>query len=113
MRPILFIDRDGTIISETEDEFVDQIEKLHFLPDVLYYLRKIQQESHFLLVLVSNQDGLGTEGHQEKRFYPIHNLIMRTLSLKVFISIRYILMNIMKVPIMKIENQRSVCCLLI
>ena len=80
MRPILFIDRDGTIVSETEDEFVDQIEKLHFLPDVLYYLRKIQQESHFLLVLVSNQDGLGTEGHQEKRFYPIHNLIMRTLS---------------------------------
>ena len=79
MRPILFIDRDGTIVSETEDEFVDQIEKLHFLPDVLYYLRKIQQESHFLLVLVSNQDGLGTEGHQEKRFYPIHNLIMRTL----------------------------------
>ena len=80
MRPILFIDRDGTIVSETEDEFVDQIEKVHFLPDVLYYLRKIQQESHFLLVLVSNQDGLGTEGHQEKRFYPIHNLIMRTLS---------------------------------
>ena len=80
MRPILFIDRDGTIVSETEDEFVDQIEKLHFLPDVLYYLRKIQQESHFLLVLVSNQDGLGTEGHQEKRFYPIHNLIMRTLT---------------------------------
>ena len=80
MRPILFIDRDGTIVSETEDEFVDQIEKLHFLPDVLYYLRKIQQESHFLLVLVSNQDGLGTESHQEKRFYPIHNLIMRTLT---------------------------------
>ena len=80
MRPILFIDRDGTIVSETNDGFVDQIEKLIFLPDVLYYLRKIQHESQFLLVLVSNQDGLGTEGHQESRFYPIHNFIMRTLT---------------------------------
>ena len=44
MRPILFIDRDGTIVSETEDEFVDKIEKTHFLDDVLYYLRKIQKE---------------------------------------------------------------------
>ena len=40
MKPILFIDRDGTIVSETNDGFVDQIEKLIFLPDVLYYLRK-------------------------------------------------------------------------
>ena len=80
MRPILFIDRDGTIVSETNDGFVDQIEKLIFLPGVLYYLRKIQEESQFLMVLVSNQDGLGTDGHQESRFYPIHNFIMRTLT---------------------------------
>ena len=79
MRPILFIDRDGTIVSETNDGFVDQVEKLNFLPDVFYYLRKIQQESEFLLVLVSNQDGLGTDGYHESRFYPIHNFIMRTL----------------------------------
>ena len=44
MRPILFIDRDGTLVAETADEFVDKIEKISFLPEVLYYLRKIQKE---------------------------------------------------------------------
>jgi len=47
MKPILFIDRDGTIISETEDEKIEKIEKLVFLPEVLYYLRKIAQEGDF------------------------------------------------------------------
>ena len=66
MRPILFIDRDGTIVSETNDGFVDQIEKLIFLPDVLYYLRKIQQESQFLLVLVSQSRWFGHKGSSRK-----------------------------------------------
>ncbi|MDH5610704.1 MAG: bifunctional histidinol-phosphatase/imidazoleglycerol-phosphate dehydratase, partial [Cyclobacteriaceae bacterium] len=79
MRPILFIDRDGTIVSETDDEKVDKVDKLHFLPDVLFYLRKIQAESSFLLVMVSNQDGLGTAEFPEHEFYPVHNFIMRTL----------------------------------
>ncbi|CAE7862629.1 hisD [Symbiodinium microadriaticum] len=47
------------------------------LLEVLIYLRKIQVESDFLLVMVSNQDGLGTEKYPEQKFYPMHNLIMR------------------------------------
>lgn len=79
MRPILFIDRDGTINAETEDEQIDHIEKLSFLPDVFYYLRKIQAETDYLLVMVTNQDGLGTDSFPEDTFWPVHNLIMRTL----------------------------------
>lgn len=78
-KPILFIDRDGTIVSETDDEKVDKVEKIHFLPEVLFYLRKIQAETDFLLVMVSNQDGLGSENFPESQFFPVHNFIMRTL----------------------------------
>ncbi len=79
MKRVLFIDRDGTIVKEPEDEAVDDFQKLEWLPDAIYYLRKIQQESEFLLVMVSNQDGLGTAEYPEESFYPVHNLIMRTL----------------------------------
>lgn len=79
MRPILFIDRDGTIVSETDDEKVDKVEKLHFLPGVLHYLKKIQRETNYLLVMVSNQDGLGSESFPYSEFYPVHNFIMRLL----------------------------------
>lgn len=79
MRPILFIDRDGTINHETADEQIDHIDKVSFLSDVFFYLRKIQAESNYLLVMVTNQDGLGTEAFPENTFWPVHNLIMRTL----------------------------------
>ncbi|MEM9328008.1 MAG: histidinol-phosphatase, partial [Bacteroidota bacterium] len=79
MKPILFIDRDGTIVSETDDEKVDKVEKLNFLPDALYYLRKIQAEGDFLLVMVTNQDGLGTTDFPDHEFWPVHDFIMRTL----------------------------------
>ncbi|MEQ9403345.1 MAG: histidinol-phosphatase [Cyclobacteriaceae bacterium] len=79
MRPILFIDRDGTIIQETEDEKIEKIEKLSFLPEVLYYLRKIQAETNHLLVMVTNQDGLGTDDFPDHEFWPVHEFIMRTL----------------------------------
>ncbi|MEP1097006.1 MAG: histidinol-phosphatase [Cyclobacteriaceae bacterium] len=79
MRPILFIDRDGTIIQEIYGENMDRIEKITFLDDVLYYLRKIQQKTDFLLVMVTNQDGLGTSAFPEKDFWPIQDFIIRTL----------------------------------
>jgi imidazoleglycerol-phosphate dehydratase/histidinol-phosphatase len=79
MRPILFIDRDGTINAETADEQIDHIDKLNFLPDVFFYLRKIQAESNYVLAMVTNQDGLGTDAFPEDTFWPVHNLIMRTL----------------------------------
>jgi imidazoleglycerol-phosphate dehydratase/histidinol-phosphatase len=79
MRPILFIDRDGTIIEETEDEKIDTIDKLNFLPEVLYYLRKIREETNYLFVMVTNQDGLGTPVFPDHQFWPVHRFIMRLL----------------------------------
>lgn len=79
MRPILFIDRDGTIIQETDDEKIETIEKLDFLPEALYYLKKLKEETNFLFVMVTNQDGLGTTDFPEHEFWPVHNFIMRLL----------------------------------
>ncbi len=79
MKKVLFIDRDGTIVSETDDEKVDKIEKISFLPESLYYLRKIHDELDYSLVMVSNQDGLGTDAWPNEEFYPAHEFILRTL----------------------------------
>lgn len=79
MQRILFIDRDGTIIEETDDEKIETIEKLNFLPEALFYLKKIKEETDFLLVMVTNQDGLGTEAFPDHEFWPVHNFIMRLL----------------------------------
>ena len=61
MKKVLFIDRDGTLIRETPDEQIDSFEKLLFYPDVLFYMSKIVKELDFELVMITNQDGLGTE----------------------------------------------------
>jgi imidazoleglycerol-phosphate dehydratase/histidinol-phosphatase len=79
MKKILFIDRDGTLIREPEDEQVDSLEKLEFLPGVLSALAKVCQKGDFELVMVTNQDGLGTEVYPDEVFWPIHRFIMRTL----------------------------------
>ncbi len=75
----LFIDRDGTIIREPEDEQIDSFEKLVFVPGVISALRQIARKTDFELVLVSNQDGLGTPSFPEDTFWPVHNFIMQTL----------------------------------
>ncbi|MCG8320561.1 MAG: bifunctional histidinol-phosphatase/imidazoleglycerol-phosphate dehydratase HisB [Cytophagales bacterium] len=80
MKKVLFIDRDGTIIVEpVEDEQVDSLEKLAFLPKVLSNLRRIAEETDFELVMVTNQDGLGTESFPEETFWPAHNKMLKTL----------------------------------
>lgn len=79
MKKILFIDRDGTLIREPEDEQVDSLEKLDFLPGVFTYLSKICKQENFELVMVTNQDGLGTESYPENVFWPIQNLVVRSL----------------------------------
>ncbi len=80
MKKILFIDRDGTLIKEPADEQTDSFEKLEFYPKVFQGLSKIAKELDFELVLVTNQDGLGTEVYPENTFWPVHNFVMKTLA---------------------------------
>ncbi|TDD74926.1 bifunctional histidinol-phosphatase/imidazoleglycerol-phosphate dehydratase HisB [Flavobacterium caseinilyticum] len=77
MKKILFIDRDGTMVLEPNDYQLDSFEKLEFYPNAFQYLGKIAKELDFELVMVTNQDGLGTDSHPEINFWPVHNLIMK------------------------------------
>ena len=79
MKKVLFIDRDGTLILEPFDFQIDSIDKLTFYPGVFRYLGQIARWLNYDLVMVSNQDGLGSEAYPEEIFIPIHDLIMRTL----------------------------------
>lgn len=80
MKKILFIDRDGTLIWEPPDTFqIDSFSKLKFLPGMFTYLRKIAEECNYELVMVTNQDGLGTEKYPEDTFWPVQNFVMESL----------------------------------
>jgi len=79
MKKVLFIDRDGTIITEPEDEQVDSFEKLEFLPGAISCLSGIIRETDYELVMVTNQDGLGTEAFPEEDFWPVHNKMLQIL----------------------------------
>lgn len=74
----IFIDRDGTIIREPEDEQIDSLEKLEFVPGVISALSSLMGRS-YELVMVTNQDGLGTESFPEETFWPAHNKMLSTL----------------------------------
>ena len=80
MKKVLFIDRDGTILREPEDEQIDSFEKFHFLPGVISALRYIAKHTDYELVMVSNQDGLGTDSYPESDFWPTHNLMLEILA---------------------------------
>jgi len=81
LKKVLFIDRDGTIIVEPPEDYqVDSFSKLRFLPHVLSNLKNIASELDYELVMVTNQDGLGTESFPEETFWPVHNLMMDVLS---------------------------------
>ena len=80
MKTVLFIDRDGTLNIEPDDEQVDSFAKLKFYPRALYYLSKIAKELNFELVMVTNQDGLGTPSNPEENFWPIHNFMIDTFA---------------------------------
>lgn len=75
----IFIDRDGTIIREPEDEQIDSLEKLEFVPGVISALRSLVGKG-YELVMVSNQDGLGTDSFPEETFHPAHNKMLSTLA---------------------------------
>jgi imidazoleglycerol-phosphate dehydratase/histidinol-phosphatase len=80
-KKVLFIDRDGTIIMEPPVDYqVDSLEKLEFYPKVIRNLFLIASKLSFELVMVTNQDGLGTSSFPEDTFWPAHNKMMKTLA---------------------------------
>jgi len=79
MRRILFIDRDGVILQEPDNFQVDHIDKTNFVPGVVSTLSRIAADFDFFHVMVTNQDGLGTDSYPETDFYPYQNLMLRTL----------------------------------
>ena len=76
---LLFIDRDGTLIEEPADEQIDSFEKLKFVKGVFRNLAFIREKLDFKFVMVSNQDGLGTDAFPEDTFWPVQNFILQTL----------------------------------
>ncbi|MGB0280500.1 MAG: bifunctional histidinol-phosphatase/imidazoleglycerol-phosphate dehydratase, partial [Flavobacteriaceae bacterium] len=72
MKKVLFIDRDGTLALEPADYQLDALDKLEFFPGVFQYLGRISKEMDFELVMVTNQDGLGTASFPEDSFWPTH-----------------------------------------
>ncbi|GAB2815427.1 bifunctional histidinol-phosphatase/imidazoleglycerol-phosphate dehydratase HisB [Ferruginibacter profundus] len=81
MKKVLFIDRDGTLIKEAPPTYqLDSFAKLEFYPDMFLYMRKIATELNYELVMVTNQDGLGTASFPEDTFWPVHNLVMASLA---------------------------------
>lgn len=81
MKKVLFIDRDGTLIKEVPPTYqIDSFEKLEFYPDMFTWMSRIAKELDFELVMVSNQDGLGTASFPEETFTPVQNFILKTLA---------------------------------
>src|SRR5688500_17901214 len=78
MKKVLFIDRDGTLIIEPPDEQIDSLEKLEYYPGVFTWLGRIARETDYELVIVTNQDGLGTDRCPENTFWPAHNKMIST-----------------------------------
>ncbi len=80
MKKALFIDRDGTLIREPADEQIDSFDKLAFVSGVFRALSTIRRLTDYELVMVSNQDGLGTPAFPEETFWPVHNFMLDTLA---------------------------------
>lgn len=77
MKKALFIDRDGTLIIEPPDEQIDSLEKLEYFPGVFTWLGRLARNTDFELVMVTNQDGLGTDRFPEDTFWPAHNKMLK------------------------------------
>ena len=79
MKKVLFIDRDGVLVKEPNDYQVDDLNKLEFYPGVFQNLSKIAEKLDFVLVMVTNHDGLGTDSFPEDTFWPCQNMIINSL----------------------------------
>jgi imidazoleglycerol-phosphate dehydratase / histidinol-phosphatase len=81
MKKILFVDRDGTLIKEAPPTYqVDSFDKLEFYPGMFTWMGRIAKEFDFELVMVTNQDGLGTDSFPEESFLPVQNFVMKSLA---------------------------------
>ena len=98
MKKYLFIDRDGTLIIEPEDKQIDSVDKLEFMPGVFSALERLQRAG-YTLVMVSNQDGLGTDGYPLADFQAPHDLM-----LKIFESQRIAFDDILICPHFSSDN---------
>ena len=78
MKKVLFIDRDGTLAMEPKDFQLDSLDKLIFYPEVFTYLGRIARELDYELVMITNQDGLGTNSFPEDTFWPTHNFLLKS-----------------------------------
>ncbi len=90
MKRVLFIDRDGTLIKEAPPSYqIDSFAKLEFYPEVFEWMGRIAREFDYELVMVTNQDGLGTPGFPESDFQPVQDFVLKTLAAEgiVFSSI--------------------------
>src|SRR5688500_6083112 len=77
---VLFIDRDGTLIKEAPPTYqIDSFDKLEFYPHMFEYMRRISRECNYKLVMVSNQDGMGTASFPEETFWPLHNFVIKSM----------------------------------
>ena len=79
MKKTLFIDRDSTILAEPANGLADSLEDFRFLPGAITSLSRIVKETDYELVMVTNQDGLGTEAFPEEMFWPSHNKMLQIL----------------------------------
>ena len=80
MKRILFIDRDGTLINEAPPTYqLDSFDKLTFYPNMFEFMGRIAKEFDYELIMVTNQDGLGTDSFPEDTFWPLQNLVMKSL----------------------------------
>ena len=79
MKKVLFLDRDGTLILEPSDYQVDDLSKVQYYPKVFRYLSKIVEELDYEVVMITNQDGLGTDSYPEDTFWPAQNKMLKTL----------------------------------
>ncbi|MDZ4071804.1 MAG: bifunctional histidinol-phosphatase/imidazoleglycerol-phosphate dehydratase HisB [Sediminibacterium sp.] len=86
MRPVLFIDRDGVVLQEPPIDFqIDSIDKTSFVKGSISALSQIAASFDYYKVMVTNQDGLGTDSYPEATFFPYHNLMLRTLEGEGFV----------------------------
>src|SRR6056300_1065916 len=110
MKKILFIDRDGTLVNEPEiDKQLDSFEKLSFFPGVFKYLNKISEELDFKLVMVTNQDGLGTASFPEETFWPVQNFIIDSFKNEEVSFLKNTLIKVLNMKTQIIENREQEC----